>query len=125
MTTTKNNDVSPAATGKILSHPSPGETKWDKQAPSRESAMALASEHWDVSALHGPDETGIYAVVTRGGYCALVGNIGGSIAILNRETDGRRTLIQSMPKIDLTTLPKTLPGTSGVTRATHCPQTIY
>lgn len=76
-----------------ITHPHPGETVWDKQFPPRDAASKLAHEHWDVSALHGPDENGVYAVITRSGYCANIGNIGGKLAILNRETDGSRMLI--------------------------------
>ena len=76
----------------IITQPQPGETVWDKDGATYEQALALANEHWDVDRI-AQGEPGIWAVSTRGGYAAMVGKIGGKLAILNKETDGSRTLI--------------------------------
>jgi len=74
-----------------ISYPLPGATKFDKDGPTRDEASELAHEHWDVCEIANCD-VGQWAIASRSGWCAIVGKINGNLAILNKETDGSRTL---------------------------------
>lgn len=82
----------PKVDGPSVTHPAAGETVWDADCPSHAEALALANDHWDVCDMIRSGAEA-WSVITRGGYCAMVGRIGGRMAILNKETDGSRTLI--------------------------------
>jgi hypothetical protein len=73
-------------------HPQPGETRWDKSELSREEALLLAREYWDVVEIVRCVSRSEWSVKTHSGWCGLVGLIGGNRAILIKEPDGSRTL---------------------------------
>lgn len=76
-------------------HPTPGETRFDDVAPSRELAEKLCAVHYDCAEPleYSKDKGGaFYAVKVGRWYKAMIGNINGRLAILHKHDDGSRTL---------------------------------